>query len=119
MKYTVLFFTILLSQFTGFSQNVVIGNIGSQNEPSIMFDPVNPNRVVAGSNLNFSHYSSDGGVTWVTKAIKSDYGVWGDPTIVVDTNGHFYFFHLSNPPSGNGNWIDRIVCQKSTDSGAR
>jgi hypothetical protein len=33
----------------------------------------------------------------------------------VDTLGSFYFFHLSNPASGN--WIDRIICQKSTDNG--
>lgn len=35
--------------------------------------------------------------------------------IAVDTAGDFYFFHLSNPPFGN--WIDRIVCQKTSDHG--
>jgi hypothetical protein len=33
----------------------------------------------------------------------------------VDTNASFYYFHLSNPPDGN--WIDRIVCQKMTAFG--
>lgn len=47
--------------------------------------------------------------------MMSSFGVWGDPSIMVDTAGAFYFFHLSNPP--NGHWIDRIVCQKSTDRG--
>lgn len=47
--------------------------------------------------------------------MTSSYGVWGDPNIIVDTAGHFYFFHLSNPPQGS--WIDRIVCQKTTDNG--
>ena len=42
-------------------------------------------------------------------------GCLGDPVLDVDTAGHIYFFHLSNPDAGN--WIDRIVCQKSTDTG--
>ncbi|MBK7008266.1 MAG: exo-alpha-sialidase [Saprospiraceae bacterium] len=33
----------------------------------------------------------------------------------MDTAGDFYFFRLSNPPTGS--WIDRIVCQKSEDRG--
>ena len=47
--------------------------------------------------------------------MNSTYGVWGDPVIDVDMDGNFYFFHLSNP--FDGNWIDRIVCQKTTDNG--
>ena len=47
----------------------------------------------------------------------SPYGVWGDPCIFSDTSGSFYYIHLSNPPADSGNWIDRIVCQKSTDAG--
>lgn len=47
--------------------------------------------------------------------MKSSYGVWGDPIILSDTAGHFYFFHLSTP--ADGHWIDRMVCQKSTDGG--
>jgi len=80
-----------------------------------MIDPVNPDRIVAGANIDKYFFSEDGGDTWLPGTLYSTYGVWGDPCIIADTNGHFYFFHLSNPPSGN--WIDRIVCQKSTDGG--
>src|SRR5690606_37248758 len=52
---------------------------------------------------------------WTRTTMTSPYGVWGDPCIVIDTNGHYYYFHLSNPPGGS--WIDRIVCQKSTNGG--
>jgi hypothetical protein len=45
-------------------------------------------------------------------SLSSPYGVWGDPCVIVDTNNNYYFLHLSNPPSGSGSWIDRIVCQK-------
>jgi hypothetical protein len=39
----------------------------------------------------------------------------GDPCLLVDTAGNYYYFHLSDPSFGT--WIDRIVCQKSTDGG--
>ena len=108
---------LILGSYTHFTiaQNIEISNIGNPNEPTIMMDPNDPDILVAGSNLNYYYLSNDGGNTWTTNILTSSYGVWGDPAIDVDTFGNFYFFHLSNPPSGN--WIDRIVCQKSTDNG--
>jgi len=97
------------------AQNVMITDNNSPNEPSIMMNPLNTDILVAGANLNNVYNSSDGGLTWSEQQMTSNYGVWGDPTFDVDTDGNFYYFHLSNPPSGN--WIDRIVCQKSTDNG--
>ncbi len=98
-------------------QNVMIDNIGSPNEPSIAINPNNTNQLVAGSNINNVYRSNDGGLTWTKSTLTSTYGVWGDPAITVDNNNNFYFTHLSNPSSG-GNWLDRIVCQKTTDNGA-
>jgi Secretion system C-terminal sorting domain len=112
------FLFLLFSGFLCFNapaQNVMISNTANPNEPSIMMDPKNPNILVAGANLNNYYLSSDTGQTWTLHSLSSSYGVWGDPVIDVDTAGNFYFFHLSNPPGGN--WIDRIVCQKSTDNG--
>ena len=100
---------------TAYSQNVMISNQNSPNEPAIIMNPLDTNILVAGANLNNYYTSSDGGLTWNTNTLTSSYGVWGDPVIDVDPDGNFYFFHLSNPASGN--WIDRIVCQKSTDNG--
>ncbi|MBE0639083.1 MAG: T9SS type A sorting domain-containing protein [Bacteroidales bacterium] len=97
-------------------ENIMIVNVDGPNEPTIAIDPNNTNRLIGGSNLNFYFYSDDGGYTWQYGVLTSaSLGVWGDPVTMVDNNGHYYFFHLSNPPSGN--WIDRIVCQKSTDGG--
>lgn len=112
---TIAVFLMTLFFKNTFSQNIMISNVASPNEPSIMMDPLNTDILVAGSNLNSYYYSSDGGLTWESNFLTSSYGVWGDPVIDVDQEGNFYFFHLSNPPSGN--WIDRIVCQKSTDNG--
>jgi hypothetical protein len=118
MKKITLFATMSIIAVTVFSQfpNIMINNNFSPNEPSIFIDPTNTNRMVAGSNLDLFYYSEDGGYTWTTqKLTSSSYGVWGDPCVIIDTAGHIYFFHLSNPSGGN--WIDRIVCQKSENNG--
>ena len=97
-------------------QNVMIGSQYFPEEPSIMVNPYNPDHLVAGANTNLFWYSNDGGSSWTQGGLSSPYGVYGDPCIIADTNGDFYYFHLADPPGGN--WIDRIVCQKSTDGGA-
>jgi len=91
-------------------QNILISDQGNPEEPSIMINPKNTNEIMAGANNDNYYYSEDGGQTWTDGVLSSTYGVWGDPCIIVDTSGAFYFFHLSDPH--NGNWIDRIVCQK-------
>ena len=96
-------------------QNVMITNTGSPNEPTICINPKNTNQLAAGSNLNFYFYSTNGGFSWSKATLTSTYSVWGDPAITVDTSGHFYYGHLTNP-SGSY-FIDRIVVQKSTNGG--
>ena len=110
---------LLLTSTFLFSQspytNIQISNVSSPEEPSIQINPKNTNQVVAGANISSYYYSSDAGSTWTRGTLtNSSWGVWGDPCIIVDTNQNFYFFHLSNTP---GQWIDRIVCQKSTNAG--
>ena len=101
--------TIVISQHT----NVLIDDEGSwmqPEEPSIIVNPKNTDHMVGGSNIDNVYYSTDGGYSWTVSALSSTNGVWGDPALIVDTAGAYYFFHLSNPPQGS--WIDRIVCQK-------
>jgi hypothetical protein len=114
MKSTTFTLLIVLLSLQGFSQNVLISDTLDPNEPSIIIDPKNPNILIAGANLDNYYISKDTGHTWSVSQIASSYGVWGDPVVAVDTNSDFYFFHLANMPGGN--WIDRIVCQKSTDT---
>ena len=96
-------------------QVITIDNNSSPNEPAIMINPYNTNEIVAGANIDSYYYSHDGGYSWIEGFLSSTNGVWGDPSIACDVNGDFYYFHLSNPD--NGNWVDRIVCQKSSDAG--
>lgn len=97
-------------------ENIKIDDSGGPEEPSICINPKNTNNMVAGANINYVYQSLDGGQTWQKDELESPYGVWGDPCIFADTAGNFYFIHLSNP--SNGNWIDRIVCQRSINQGA-
>ena len=89
-------------------------------EPSIALSFKNPSKIVAGAILDRYYWSADTGKTWVSGTLKSTFGVFGDPVVLSDWRGNFYFAHLSDP-SGKG-WkdkqiLDRIVVQKSTDQG--
>jgi hypothetical protein len=89
-------------------------------EPSIFVNPLNTNEIVAGSVMNSVYTSKDGGKTWDMKRLTSPLGVYGDPVIMADFQGNFYFAHLSDP-DGSGwsseNLLDRIVVQRSEDGG--
>jgi hypothetical protein len=118
MKFIILsLFTI--SSFSSFSQhpNITIGNKNNPCEPSIAINPNNTNQLMAGSVLANCYASTDGGLTWKESKLTSKYGVYGDPVLVADYQNAFYFFHLSNPKKGEGNWVDRTVCQKTLDMG--
>lgn len=117
MKYFFTFILVSVSLSFSWAQhaNILISTSNNPNEPAIMLDPANTSRMIAGSNIANLYYSTDAGYTWTEEVQTSTLGVWGDPVFAIDTAGDFYHFHLSNPAIGN--WIDRIVCQKSTDGG--
>ncbi|MBP6977163.1 MAG: T9SS type A sorting domain-containing protein [Lentimicrobiaceae bacterium] len=95
-------------------QNILIGEDVYPEEPTIFIDPGNTNRIIAGANIDNVYFSDDGGYSWDQSTLQSaSFGIWGDPCVIVDTEGYLYYFHLSWPPEGE--WIDRIVCQRSTD----
>jgi len=108
-------FCVIFTQ-AQYHENIMIGDVDGPNEPSIYLNLKNTDQLVAGAIINKYYFSTDGGYTWESGILASpEYGVWGDPCIISDTTGSFYFFHLSYPPAGN--WIDRIVCQKVTEPG--
>lgn len=89
-------------------------------EPAIAINPRNPNNLVAGAVLDAHYWSEDGGRSWQSGTLQSTYGVYGDPVVIADTQGYFYYAHLSDTEKrgrrGTG-WLDRIVVQRSTDGG--
>lgn len=100
-------------------QNVMISNSFDPNETSICISRLDTNMIVAAANLNNVYRSADGGFTWSELVVGSSYGVFGDPCIVSDTAGNFYYLHLAQNPSIVvwPAWADRIVCQKSQNNG--
>jgi Neuraminidase (sialidase) len=68
----------------------------SQVEPSIFVNPHNTDEVIAGTVMNDYYWSADGGETWKSRSIKSKYGVNGDPCMLIDTLGRYFYFHLSS-----------------------
>ena len=113
MKRLFSFVTLLIIGFSSFAQyqNVMISDLFSPEEPSITMNPKNPDVLMAGANIRSYYFSDDGGQTWTRSDLVSNQnGVYGDPCLITDTAGNFFYIHLANPPSGN--WIDRIVCQR-------
>jgi hypothetical protein len=90
-------------------------------EPSIAINPRNPQNIVAGSVLNNVYVTLDSGKQWQKIKLESPFGVYGDPSIVADNKGNFFYFHLSDPTNGTGGYdsekLDRIVVQESNDGG--
>lgn len=84
----------------------------SQIEPSIAINPNNVDQIIAGSVLNDFYYTNDGGKSWSSESMRSEYGVWGDPVLMFDTANTAYYFHLASYKKTSH--LDRIVCQKAT-----
>ncbi|MBT8380190.1 MAG: glycoside hydrolase, partial [Ignavibacteria bacterium] len=116
--FTFILFVCLASNILSQYQNIrVDGSLSnSPEEVTIAINPVNPNVLAAGANIDHFYVSTDAGNTWIESRLVSNLlGVWGDPVVLFDSLGNLYYSHLSNPVSGW--WIDRIVVQKSTNNG--
>jgi len=110
----ILFSITINAQFT----NVLISSASAPKEPTIVIDPNDTNKMFAAANFRNYYVSLDAGVTWSENQLNSpSYGVWGDFCTLIGENNDFYIFHLSYPNTSSGDWLDRIVCQKSTDNG--
>lgn len=108
--------TTLLAQYP----NIRVSRPESTNpeEVTIAINPANPQQLAAGANINYYYRSNDGGTTWAEERLTSSFGVYGDPCVIFDAQGSLYYGHLSNPPAALGNFLDRIVVQKSMNGGA-
>src|SRR5210317_2080388 len=75
-------------------------------QPSLFISPKSPNIMVASfiremkmqtsgtkTGQNKIYLSKDFGKTWSSRKIKSKFGDFGDPCIIADNSGYFYYFH--------------------------
>ena len=120
----ILIFAFQYSVFGQFKNILLDEQEGSERlvcEPTIAINPRYPNNIVAGSVLDNVHYTKDSGKSWNKIKLRSTFGVYGDPALIADEKGNFYYFHLSDPTHGNGGYesekLDRIVVQRSDDGG--
>lgn len=117
------FLSFWLSQAEAQFKNVLLdpGSVDNQtNEPSIAISLKDPNIIVAASSLNNAYYTSNGGFSWQKTKLTSPLGVWGNPALISDFKGNFFYFHRSDPTGKNWNSeeiLDRIVVQESNDNG--
>lgn len=121
----ILFFLILMlsvSSVSGQFKNMMLDEqTDDENivcDPAIAINPRHPDNMVAGSSPDNIYYTKDGGKTWQKSTLSSPFGVGGDPAIISDSKGNFYYFHLSDPGGeSDGERSDRIVTQTSNDGG--
>lgn len=86
------------------SPNIQIGlPLNWPNEPSVCMNPANPDQIIIGAVPDNEYISTDGGYTWQHGILNSPYGVNGDPVVLADSTGKFYYFHLVQD-------LSRIVC---------
>lgn len=117
--------SLVLSSVQAQFKNILVDSSLSKSghyptEPSIAINRKNQNNIVAGSSVENVYLTEDGAATWQKSRLRSPHGTWGNPTLVADFSGNFFYFHLSDPTGKN--WesdevLDRIVVQKSKDGG--
>lgn len=80
----------------------------SAEEVSIAINPLDPDNIIAGSNLRWHYASFDGGKTWTQGELGG--GTWGDPAVLFDRGGRAYIANLVY------GW-DAILVRRSDDGG--
>jgi len=112
---------ILLGLFPSLRAQVISKPVSTEltysNEPSIAVDPYD-GRVLIGANVDQLYLSKNGGYTFEERKLTSSFGVYGDPVVYIDKQGHYYYAHLSKTKGKKAPEMwDRIVVQRSDDGG--
>jgi hypothetical protein len=114
---TVLFLTAIgLQSGFGQTQQVVAVSNSSASDPeevTIAINPVNPQIVAAGSNINYFYRSTNGGTSWTQSTMPA--GTWGDPCIIFDGTGNLLYATLTNQTGGY--FIDRLRVNRWPSTG--
>ncbi|MCK6618777.1 MAG: glycoside hydrolase [Cyclobacteriaceae bacterium] len=112
------------SSVNGQHKNILLDSSKAQgfypHTPSVAISFKSPEIIVVGSAPNNVYYTNNRGLSWMKSKIRSPHGVFGNPALVSDFKGNFYYFHHSDPEGkqqASELFLDRIVGQKSTDDG--
>jgi hypothetical protein len=97
MSKVILLFLFAFISVSAFGQKNVKVNVFKQgyepDEPSIFINPLNPDNILAGANLDDYYYSFEGGKSWGVSKLPGPI-VWGDPVLYFDHLGNAYYTHL-------------------------
>lgn len=107
--------SLLFSQSdTSLYHNILVAsNLEHLSEPCITQNPTNSNEYAVGANLDAAFISIDGGKTWEYDTLGCEKYTWGDPCLVSNTKGDFFFFHLQKQNySAEESRLEKIICQK-------
>ncbi len=114
-QWKLIFVLLLFVNSVSFSQfqNIKIGtyNSYSPQEPTIVLDPKNTNNILVAANTDLYYYSTNGGFNWTRGIINSNYGIAGDPCVIIDSSSNYYHFHLVPD-------LTKVVCQKASSLGS-
>ena len=88
--------------------NTRISQGGTPEEVSIAINPVNPDNIIAGANIRYYYWSTDGGATWAQSQLPQN--TYGDPCLIFGPDGRAYYAHLTL------GW-DAITVRTSDDGG--
>ena len=111
MNHLFLFFFVCISTVSAQNppRNVQINPSGSApEEVTIAINPVNPDNLVAGANIRYAYWSTDGGIHWSQNLLPQ--GTYGDPCVIFDADGRAFFSHLTT------GWA-AITLRRSEDGG--
>ncbi len=90
-------------------------------QPVIAVNPRRPENIVAASTPDNIYVTKDGGKTWNKTKASSALGIFGEPSIITDDKGNFFYFHLSEPAvagaDAGSEKATRVVIQTSGDGG--
>lgn len=107
--------TVATAQYTNVRVSSPLST--SPEEVTIAINPTDPMNLIAGANLRFVYYSTDGGLNWTQNQLPA--GTYGDPCVIFDANGQALYAHLTDlrPPRGTGYWLDRLTVHRSSNGG--
>jgi hypothetical protein len=112
---------VLIQQSHAQFKNILV-DAGSANNkphsPSIAVNPGDPKNIVAISAPNNVYYSFNGGLAWQKSQITSALAGVGQPLLVSDFKGNFFFFNLPDKKSAKDDkTFHYVVVQESSDGG--
>ncbi len=90
-------------------------------QPVIAVNPRRPENIVAASTPDNIYFTKDGGKTWNKTKGSSALGIFGEPAIITDDKGTFFYYHLSEPAAAGADArlekVTRVVIHTSGDGG--